>query len=173
MASRGIATLPTDELSRRRAVARAEDGSRSDGPGPADSTPKAFERHQTMTEETNVLHALRWWRRLRPLAESRLDHAVARRSASAAVRPARGTGDLANVAERLLAEWYTAGTAAIATDLQVLDVGLQAFSDQLAAKDREQGGGTLWAGEAAAAAAYSLAPRDIADRAQVGTPPGG
>ena len=126
-----------------------------------------------MTEETNVLHALRWWRRLRPLAESRLDHAVARRSASAAVRPARGTGDLANVAERLLAEWYTAGTAAIATDLQVLDVGLQAFSDQLAAKDREQGGGTLWAGEAAAAAAYSLAPRDIADRAQVGTPPGG
>ena len=40
--------------------------------------------HQTMTEETNVIHALRWWRRLRRLAESRLDPAIARRSAAAA-----------------------------------------------------------------------------------------
>ena len=39
-----------------------------------------------MTEETNVIHALR--RRLRRLAESRLDPAIARQSAAAAIRPA-------------------------------------------------------------------------------------
>ena len=116
-----------------------------------------------MTEETNVIHALRWWRRLRRLAESRPDHAIARRSAAAAVRPARGADDLAEVAERSLAEWHAVGTGAVEADLRILSVALLAFSDQLGAKDREQGGGTAWAGEATAAAAYSLAARDIAD----------
>ena len=114
-----------------------------------------------MTEETNVIHALR--RRLRRLAESRLDPAIARRSAAAAIRPARCAGDLAAAAERLLGEWHAAGTAAVAADLRILSGTLLAFPDQLAAEDREQGGGTAWAGEATAAAAYSRAARDIAD----------
>ena len=108
-------------------------------------------------------HALRWWRQLRRLAESRLDPAIARRSAAAAARPARCAGDLAAAAERLLAEWHAVGTAAVEADLRILSVALLAFSDQLAAEDREQGGSTAWAGEATAAAAYSLAARDIAD----------
>jgi hypothetical protein len=116
-----------------------------------------------MTEETNVSHALRWWRQLRRLAESRLDPAIARRSAAAAVRPARCAGDLAEVAERLLAEWHAVGTGAVEADLRILSVALLAFSDQLAAEDGEQGGATAWAGGATAAAAYSLAVRDIAD----------
>jgi hypothetical protein len=137
---------------------------RSDGTGLADSAPEASnERHQTMTEETDVIHALRWWRRLRRLAESRLDAAIARRSAAAAIRPARCAGDPADVAEQLLAEWRAAGAAAVEGDLRILSVALLAFSDQLAAEDRDQRGDTAWAGEATAAAAYSLAARDIAD----------
>jgi hypothetical protein len=116
-----------------------------------------------MTEETNVIHALWWWRRPRRLAESRLDPAIARRSPAAAVRLARCAGDLTEVADRLLAEWHADGTAAVKGDLRILSVALLAFSDQLAAEDRERGGGTAWAGEATAAAAYSLAARDIAD----------
>ena len=81
-----------------------------------------------------MIHALRWWRRLRRLAESRLDPAIARRSAAAAARPARCAGDLAAVAERLLAEWHAAGTAAVEADLRILSVALLAFSDQLAAR---------------------------------------
>ena len=108
-------------------------------------------------------HALRWWRQLRRLAESRLDPAIARRSAAAAARPARCAGDLAAAAERLLAEWHAVGTGAVEADLRILSVALLAFSDQLAAEDREQGGSTAWAGGATAAAAYSLAVRDIAD----------
>ena len=87
-----------------------------------------------------MIHALRWWRRLRRLAESRLDPAIARRSAAAAVRPARCAGDLAAAAERSLAEWHAVGTGAVEADLRILSVALLAFSDQLAAKDREQGG---------------------------------
>jgi len=60
-----------------------------------------------MTEETNVIDALRWWRRLRRLAESRLDPAIVRRSAAAAV-PLAVRGDLAAVAERLLESGPTA-----------------------------------------------------------------
>jgi hypothetical protein len=113
-----------------------------------------------MTEETNVSYALRWSRQLRRLAESRLDPAIARGSAAATVRPARCAGDLAEVAERSLAEWHAVGTGAVEADLRILSVALQAFSDQLAAEDREQGGSTAWAG---GATAYSLAVRDIAD----------
>ena len=51
---------PTDELSRRRAVARAEDGPRSDGPGLVDSAPKASSGHQMMTEEMNVIQFEDW-----------------------------------------------------------------------------------------------------------------
>jgi hypothetical protein len=117
-----------------------------------------------MTEETDVIHALRsWWRRLRRLAESRLDPAIARRGPAAASRPARCVGDLTDVAERLLAEWHADGTAGVKGDLRILSVALLGFSTQLAAQDREQGGGTAWAGEATAAAAYSLAAHDIAD----------
>jgi hypothetical protein len=61
-----------------------------------------------MTEETNVIDALRWWRRLRRLAESRLDPAIVRRGAAAAARPARCAGDLAAIAERLLESGPTA-----------------------------------------------------------------
>ena len=107
-----------------------------------------------------MIHAL-WRRRPRRRAEGRLDPAIARPSA-AAIRPVRCAGDLAAVAERLLGEWHAAGTAAAAADLRILSVALLAFSDQLAAEDRERGGGTAWAGEATAAAAYSLAARDIA-----------
>ena len=108
-------------------------------------------------------HALRWSRQLRRLAESRPDPAIARRSAAAAARPARCAGDLAAAAERSLAEWHAVGTGAVQADLRILSVALLAFSDQLAAKDREQDGATAWAGGATAAAAYSLAVRDIAD----------
>jgi hypothetical protein len=112
-----------------------------------------------MTEETNVIHALR---RLRRLAESRLDPAIGRRSA-VVMRPTRCAGDLAAAAERSLAPWHTAGTAAAAADLRILGVAVLALSDQLAAKDREQGGGPAWAGEAPSAAADSLTAPDIAD----------
>jgi hypothetical protein len=116
-----------------------------------------------MTEETNVIDALRW-RRLRQLAERRVDPAIVRRGAAAAARPARCAGDLAAVAELLLlAEWQAAGTTAVAADLRILSGTVLAFSDQLSAQDREHGDGTAWAGEATAAAAYSLAARDIAD----------
>lgn len=107
-------------------------------------------------------HAQRWWR-LRRLAESRLDPAIARRSAAAAARPGRCAGDLAAAAERSLAEWHAVGTGAVEADLRILSVALLAFSDRLAAEDGEQGGATAWAGGATAAAAYSLAVRDIAD----------
>ena len=108
-------------------------------------------------------HALRWWRQLRRLAESRLDPAIARRSAAATVRPARCAGDLAEVAERSLAEWHAVGTGAVEADRRILRVALLALSDRLAARKCKQGGGTAWAGEAMAAAAYSLAARHIAD----------
>jgi hypothetical protein len=116
-----------------------------------------------MTEETNVIDALRWWRRLRRLAERRVDPAIVRRGAAAAARPARCAGDLAAVAEPLLAEWHAAGTTAVAADLRILSGTVLAFSDQLSAQDREHRDGTAWTGEATAAAAYSLAARDIAD----------
>ena len=129
--------------------------------------------HQTMTEETNVIHALRWWRRLRRLAESRLDPAIARRSAAAAARPARCAGDLAAVAERL-ARRMARGRHRVRSqaDLRILSVALLAFSDQLAAEDREQGGGTAWAGEATAAAT-PWPPATSLTCHQVGTRPGG
>ena len=110
-----------------------------------------------------MIHAQRWWRQLRRLAASRLDHAIARGSAAAAARPARCAGDLAAAAERSLAEWHAVGTGVVEADLRILSVALLAFSDQLAAEDREQGGSTAWAGGATAATAYSLAVRDIAD----------
>src|SRR3954471_8177294 len=69
-----------------------------------------------MTEETNVIDALRW-RRLRRLAESRVDPVIVRWGAAAAARPARCAGDLAAVAEPLLAEWHAAGPTAVAADL--------------------------------------------------------
>ena len=117
-----------------------------------------------MTEETNVIDALRWWRRLRRLAESRVDPAIVRRGAAAAARPARWAGDLAAVAEPLLlAAWPAAGTTAVAAHLRILSGTVLAFSDQLSAQDREHGDGTAWAGEATAAAAYLPAARDIAD----------
>ena len=78
------------------------------GPGRRDSAPKASSGHQTMTEETNVIHAIAAVAAAARLAESRLDPAIARRSAAAA-RPARCAGDLAKVAERLLAQRH-AGT---------------------------------------------------------------
>jgi len=114
-----------------------------------------------MTGETNVIHAL--WRRLRQPAESCLDPAIARRSAAAATRPAGCAGDLTAAAERLLGEWHTPGTAAVKGELRILSGTLLAFADQRAAKDRERGGGTAWAGKATAADAYSLAGPDIAD----------
>jgi hypothetical protein len=116
-----------------------------------------------MTEETNVIHALRsWWRLLRRLAESRCVPAIARRSAAAAVRPARCASDVAAV-ERLLAEWHAVGTGAVEADRRILRVALLALSDRLAARKCKQGGGTAWAGEATAVAPYSLAARHIAD----------
>jgi hypothetical protein len=111
-----------------------------------------------MTEETNVIHAQRWWRRLRRLAESRLDPAIARRSAAAAIRPARCAGDLTAAAERLLAGWHTSGTAAVEADLKILSVALLAFSAQRTVECREQGGGTARAGRATAG--YTRAGRD-------------
>jgi hypothetical protein len=114
-----------------------------------------------MTEETTVIHALRWWWRLRRLAESRPDPGIARRSASAAVRPARCAADLAAIAQRLLAGWNSSGTAAVQADLEIHSVALLTFSGQLAAECRDQGGGTAWAGWATAAADYARAALDI------------
>jgi hypothetical protein len=116
-----------------------------------------------MTEETTVIDAV-WWRRVRRRARSHLDPAIARRGAAAAIPPARCAGDLAAASERLLGAWHAACTAAVAADLRLLSVTLLAFSDdQLAAKDRAQGGGTASAGAATSAARYSLAAREIAD----------
>ena len=99
--------LPTDELSRRRAVARAEDGPRSDGPGLVDSAPKASSGHQMMTEEMNVIHAQRWWRLRDSLRAASIPPSLdgARRRPPV---PPLCAGDLAAVAERLLESGPTA-----------------------------------------------------------------
>jgi hypothetical protein len=99
--------LPTDELSRRRAVARAEDGPRSDGPGLVDSASKASSGHQMMTEEMNVIHAQRWWRLRDSLGAASIPPSLdgARRRPPV---PPLCAGDLAAVAERLLESGPTA-----------------------------------------------------------------
>lgn len=110
-----------------------------------------------------MIHVLQWWRQLWRLAEHRRDTSVVRRSPAAAGRPARCAGDLAGVAERLLAGWHETHVEDLGTGLRTLAVAVLAFSDQLAAEDREQGGGTVWAGDAIVAAEYAAALGEAGD----------